>query len=502
MIWAGRLLMLVILPLAAHASGPYGGYMPSKIKPPPVQREFRAAWIATVGNINWPSKPGLSVAQQKAELIALLERAVDLRLNALVLQVRPACDAFYASQHEPWSEYLTGRMGQAPSPAYDPLAFAAHEAHIRGLELHAWFNPFRARYFKAISPLSAGHISQRQPALVKRYGAYLWLDPGEAAVQEHSLKVILDVVRRYDVDAVHLDDYFYPYPEKDRAGKAVDFPDDASWRRYVASGGKLARADWRRENVNRFIERLYAAVRKEKSHVKVGISPFGIWRPGSPAQIRGFDAYEGLYADSRKWLVEGWVDYLAPQLYWAIGAPEQSFSVLNKWWSEQNPKRRHVWPGLSVNGTDGKRAAAEIKNQVLAVRLQPGSDGAIFWGVRGLSENRLRLADVLKNEVYVEPALIPAFTWLDSQAPTSPSLTMTDTGQGWKAAWSVSGEKPFLWLLQTKRQGGWKTDILPAHHIGRTWNGGGPEAIALSSVDRCFNVSPPAVLAQAAKAAP
>jgi uncharacterized lipoprotein YddW (UPF0748 family) len=305
-------------------------YTVSREQPPALPREFRGAWVASVGNIDWPSKAGLTTQQQQAELLALLDKAVALRLNAIVLQVRPGCDALYASKLEPWSEYLTGTMGRAPEPSYDPLAFAVTEAHRRGLELHAWFNPFRARHAAAKSPAASNHISKTRPELVRKYGALLWLDPGEAAVHEHSLRVILDVTRRYDVDGVHLDDYFYPYPEKTAAKQVVPFPDDASWRKYQKSGGKLARDDWRRDNVNRFVQRLYASVKAEKPWVKVGISPFGIWKPGNPPGVRGMDATQEIFADALKWFHAGWVDYFAPQLYWSIDAPEQSFPALLK----------------------------------------------------------------------------------------------------------------------------------------------------------------------------
>ena len=188
-------------------------YVPARLSPPPPAREFRGAWIATVGNIDWPSKPGLPVAEQKAELIGLLDQAAKLRLNAVIFQVRPSCDALYPSTLEPWSEYLTGTMGQAPSPAYDPLAFALEQAHLRGLELHAWFNPYRAGAAVAKSPVSANHIRRTRPQLVREYGKSFWLDPGEREVQEYSLRVVMDVVKRYDVDGVHFDDYFYPYKE-------------------------------------------------------------------------------------------------------------------------------------------------------------------------------------------------------------------------------------------------------------------------------------------------
>ena len=312
----GVFLFLTAIGLAAAQ------YVPTDaVRPPPVAREFRGAWIATVNNIDWPSKPGLSTAAAQKELRAIIERAAQLKLNALIFQVRPACDALYVSKLEPWSEFLTGEMGKAPSPAWDPLAFAITEAHKRGLELHAWFNPYRARYSRTHGTVASTHISKTQPAVVKSYAGYQWMDPAEPKATAHSLAVILDVVRRYAVDGVHIDDYFYPYPVKGDKGKWKDFPDGASWKKYK---GKLTRGDWRRDHINRFVQRMYAEVKKIRPTVKVGISPFGIWRPGHPQQIKGLDAYEALYADARKWLNEGWLDYCAPQLYWRIAPKAQS----------------------------------------------------------------------------------------------------------------------------------------------------------------------------------
>ncbi|MBW3630866.1 MAG: family 10 glycosylhydrolase, partial [Gemmatimonadetes bacterium] len=253
--------------------------------PPPVQREFRGVWVASVSNIDWPSRPGLAVQEQKSELLAILDRAADLRLNAVILQVRPAADALYASDHEPWSEYLTGEMGRAPEPFYDPLQFAVDEAHRRGLELHAWFNPFRARHPSARSQIHGSHLSRVRPEIVRSYGTHLWMDPGEPDVREHSIRVVLDVVRRYDIDGVHIDDYFYPYKERDAAGAPIDFPDSASYARYRAGGGVLARNDWRRHNVDTFVERLDREIKREKRWVSFGVSPIGTWRPGNPPQI-------------------------------------------------------------------------------------------------------------------------------------------------------------------------------------------------------------------------
>ena len=397
-------LLLALSSVASAASVSAASYEPCSVTPPKPVREFRAAWVATVGNIDWPSQKGLSTADQKAELLAILDRAVQLKLNAIIFQVRPACDALYASQIEPWSEYLTGAMGKPPEPFYDPLAFAVEEAHKRGLELHAWFNPYRARTAIGNSPAAANHITKTRPQLVRQYGKSLWLDPGEKEVQDYSLSVIMDVVRRYDIDGVHFDDYFYPYKEKDASGQEMDFPDDSSWRRFGA-GGKLPREDWRRENVNTFVCRVYQSIKAAKPAVKFGISPFGIWRPGYPQQIQGHDAYAKLYADSRKWLANGWLDYFSPQLYWAIDPPDQSFPVLLKWWGKQNSRGRHIWPGLdstktsvrrrppggeaipAVNSTSPRWQPEEIIAQIRLTRHQAGSSGHIHWNMRTLMRN-------------------------------------------------------------------------------------------------------------------
>ncbi|HEU5397235.1 MAG TPA: family 10 glycosylhydrolase, partial [Verrucomicrobiae bacterium] len=313
-----RFVMLIGLALCLQALGAQSPYVrvyrPANIVPPPVPHEFRGAWISVVAtNQDWPSKPGLSAQEQKAELVALLDRAVQLHLNAIVFQVRPACDAVYASSIEPWSACLTGIQGNAPEPYYDPLAFAVAEAHKRGLELHAWFNPFRAWHFQSKSPVAPNHISRTHPELVRRYGSQLWLDPGDPEVRNYVDRVVLDVVKRYDIDGVQFDDYFYPYPEKDVEGRPLPFPDEATWKRYgLANGFDLA--DWRRQNINQFVAKVYHDIKAAKPWVKFGISPFGIWRPENPAPIRGMDAYATLYADSRRWLASGWVDYLAPQL--------------------------------------------------------------------------------------------------------------------------------------------------------------------------------------------
>ena len=474
---------------SAYARDP--GYQFSSLTAPAPHREFRAAWVATVANIDWPSKPGLPVAAQKAELLTLLDRAVELHLNAVIFQVRPACDALYASKLEPWSPYLTGVMGRAPEPYYDPLAFAITEAHQRGLELHAWFNPYRALHPSAKVPVSVGHISRTHPELVRSYGDLLWLDPGEPAVLEHTLRVVLDLVRRYDVDGIHFDDYFYPYKVSNAQGQKVDFPDGPSWRRYTAAGGSLSREDWRRDNVNRFVQRAYTAVKEAKPWVKFGVSPFGIWQPAHPVGIVGLNAYAELYCDAPKWMQNGWLDYCAPQLYWSIQKPETSFPALLKWWGEQNPRGRHLWPGLSI----GRWPAAEILAQIRLTRAAGVAPGVCLWSIKTLLENRANLATALKREAYVEPALVPASPWLDHGAPGAPRLNVRTRD---RFTWTPTGATPtWLWLLQTRAPGGaWTTTILPEEthtYVFRQT----PEVVSLTPVDRCGVAGPAVVLERA-----
>jgi uncharacterized lipoprotein YddW (UPF0748 family) len=459
--------------------------------PPPPQREFRGAWVATVGNSVWPSKPGLPVAEQKSELLALLDRAAQLKMNAIIFQVRPACDAMYASKFEPWSEYLTGKMGQAPVPFYDPLEFAIAEAHKRGLELHAWFNPYRAHHFKAVSPISANHVSRTRPGLVREYGRYLWLDPGEPDVQDYSLNVVLDVVKRYDVDGIHFDDYFYPYEEKDSQGRDLDFPDDASWKKFGTASG-LSRDDWRRENVNKFIKRSYDAIKAAKPWVKFGISPFGIWRPGNPPQIKGLDAYARLYADARKWLANGWVDYFVPQLYWGINPKEQSFPALLDWWNGQNPKRRHIWPGLDATKTANRWKPEEILAQVRIAAQQPVSAGHVHWNMKSVMQSS-GLRQGLERRSYQEPALVPAMPWLNVANPPPPSLTINHVNNS-QVNWSCgTNAAPKWWVVQARRDNQWRTEIFPGNVRSASITSSDVDAVAITAVNRAGELSAPAV---------
>jgi uncharacterized lipoprotein YddW (UPF0748 family) len=503
-----RLLLLSFFVLAALDTA--RGQSPSNsvqslTPPPPIQREFRGVWVASVANIDWPSMPGLSTREQQDELVAMLDRAAVLRLNAIILQVRPAADALYASPLEPWSEYLTGRMGRAPDPYYDPLEFAVNEAHKRGLELHAWFNPYRARHPSAKSPISSNHISRTNPSLVKRYGGHLWMDPGEPAVRRRTTQVMLDVVKRYDIDGVHVDDYFYPYKEKDRRGRNIDFPDAPSYRRYRNAGGRLGRDDWRRENVDSLIHQVYVGIKAIKPWVKFGISPFGTWRPGYPPQMGGkFDSYSELYGDSRKWVMNGWADYFTPQLYWQTDHPALSYSILLPWWVEQNLKGRHMWIGNyvdKVNGTPTGWPAQEMLDQIAITRAQKGATGNVYFSMQAFMFGRDGLPEKMVAGPYAARALVPASTWLDSVPPAAPLVrTGRDAGTG-ASTFTLQPqgtEAPWLWVIRAHTGSDWSSEVVPGLQrffmLPRAPGGTEPDAVSVSAVDRSGNESAPVVV--------
>ncbi len=473
---------------------------------PEVMREFRGVWVATVANIDWPSTRTLTVEQQKAELIAILEKCRQLNINAIVLQVRPACDALYKSDLEPWSPYLTGTMGKAPEPYYDPLEFAVEECHKRGIELHAWFNPYRALHPSYKGEISPDHVSKTKPHLVKKYGSYLWLNPAEKEVQDHTYAVVMDVVKRYDVDGVHMDDYFYPYPETDKkTKKEIDFHDEETYEAYKKAGGKLSKGDWRRAAVNALMERLYKGIKKEKPWVKFGLSPFGIWKPGYPPQIKCFNQYEKLYADARLWLEKGWVDYWTPQLYWRIAPPDQSFVALLTWWKEQNKMNRHIYPGLYTSKVSEKGPKAwtpdEIINQIKWTRILTSPSGQVHFSVSAFMANSQRINDELTTEtgVYHRPALAPAMPWLDAKAPAKPAIEGAAADGSVKVSWkAVDPNDVRVWIVHAKSEKGWTTQILPASVTELSFTAGEnealPELVAVSAVDRCGNESPRAVV--------
>lgn len=469
--------------------------------PPPVPREFRGLWVATVGNIDWPSKPGLSVAQQQEEMRQLMDGARRLQLNVVVFQVRTSCDALFDSPFEPWSEYLSGRMGVPPRPAWDPLSFAISEAHARGLELHAWFNPFRARYHQALSPISPSHVSRIHPEWIRRFGRYLWLDPGDPAVRDYALKVILDVARRYDVDGIHLDDYFYPYPEVvPGTSTPATFNDEATFHIYRNGGGRLERDDWRRENVNQFVQRLNERLHSIKPWIKFGISPFGIWRPKSPAGIKGLDAYATLFADSRRWLQAGWADYFAPQLYWPSNHREQDYGRLLEWWAGENTQGRLLVSGIASASVGKDRTSDDVIQQVRTRRTQLGTHGVLFWNASSLRNNLGGVATDLRREFHDESALPPELPWLGIQPPAIPGLSLSTArgGKGVELRWKPTGQVPVsLWTLQVRFGEQWRTDVIPG--LTRRWEidvnrrGKLPDEIWLRPVGRAGGLGNPAI---------
>ena len=474
------LFVVVIMTAVAH-----GRQMPK------AEREFRAAWVATVDNIDFPTRKALTVEQQKAELIQSLELAKSLKLNAVIFQVRPQCDALYKSNIEPWSEFLTGEMGKAQS--FDPLAFLVSEAHRRGILVHAWFNPYRALH-PAAKTVSDRHISKRRPDLVRQYGKYLWLDPGDPEVQRYSLSVVRDVVRRYDVDGVHFDDYFYPYPEKDAAGGRVEFPDDVNWQKYLNRGGKLARDDWRRKNVDDFIKSVGRETKRIKPWVLYGVSPFGIWQPFPDRGITGFNAYAELYADARKWLQDGTVDYLAPQLYWETARKGQSFPVLLDWWKSQNTRGRHIWVGVAPYriGSNENFTAGEIADQIRLTRSSTLTRGAIHFSLKSLRNDLGSVQSVLRGGVYARGALIPRSPWVKRAGPLSPRVRLSRGEDFVRAAWSERGAgKAFWFVVYVEDESGWSYSVLPAAEKSISLS---PDRkvrrVVVTAVDRLGNESP------------
>ncbi len=459
-------------PASVNSAGPQA---PPADTPPPIAREFRAAWVATVAHIDWPSKRGLTAAQQRAEMLELLDKAQSIGLNAIILQVRPAADALYPSALEPWSEYLTGASGRPPDTPWDPLAEWVEQSHRRGLELHAWFNPYRARHTSATTALAANHLANTEPGVVKRYGELLWMDPGEPRAAQRMVDVVLDVVQRYDIDGVHIDDYFYPYPIKDAQGREIPFPDEPSWQR---AGAPADRATWRRAQVDNLIERLHAAIHVAKPWVRFGISPFGLPRPDRrPPGITGFSQYDQLYADVERWLSEGWLDYLAPQLYWPIAQTAQAFPVLLDAWLRDNPRGRHIWAGLFTSRIGDKQRAyapQEVLDQIAVVRERtasnPLANGHIHFSMVALAANREGVADRLREDPYAQPALPPATPWLAEPPPARPEVTITPMGSSGavRVSWQApAGSPPWRHVvLQVRRSGRWETRLMPAAGAG------------------------------------
>ncbi len=448
---------------------------------PQPEREFRAVWIATVANIDFPTKNNLSIEQQKAEIIENLKLAESLKINAVVFQVRPMCDAIYKSDIEPWSEFLTGEMGKPQN--FDPLEFLVSEAHQRGILVHAWFNPYRA-YHPSAKTVSKNHITKTRPDLVREYGKYLWLDPTSKEVQDYSVRVVADVVRRYDIDGVHFDDYFYPYAERDASGNKIEFPDDANWKIYQKNGGKLMRDDWRRWNVNQFIEAVGRATKRIKPEVLYGISPFGVAE----------ENYKSLYADAEKWLREGTIDYFVPQLYWTIDRKTREFPLLLKHWTSVNAKKRHVWAGIGtykVGNPKENFTAREIVNQISLTREIQPTNGNVHFSFKSLRNDLGGVQKSLRENVYRKDAIVPASNWIKTVPMRAPKVTVKHGKDFVRANWTEQGKRKAFWfVVYAKDASGWSYSILPAAQKSIVLSADRKiEQIVVTSVDRLGNES-------------
>jgi len=425
---------------------------------PYVMREFRAAWIATVANINWPSRSGLPTKQQQEEAIKLLDFLKDHNYNAVIFQARPQADALYQSDLEPWSYFLSGEVGKAPDPYYDPLDFWIKSAHERGMELHVWLNPYRAHHSTG-GPIAPKSMVKMHPEfMVSLKNGMWWMDPSKQATQDHSAAVVMDIVKRYDVDGIHFDDYFYPYASYN---KGADFPDSEVYQAYIKSGGKLSKPDWRREGVNNFVERIYKEIKAEKPQVKFGISPFGIWRPGYPKSISGMDQYNELYADAKLWLNKGWLDYFTPQLYWKINQTAQSFPVLLGWWEGENSQDRHLWPGINIDFGGDAANVDETINQIMLTRgMIAESKGTVHWSIAPLLKYP-NLSKALVDGPYKKQALVPASPWLDEVLPEAPTVSAKIEGNRVKISWSHSAITDVSnWVVFYKYGNNWDYKIL------------------------------------------
>ncbi|GAC1416748.1 MAG: glycoside hydrolase family 10 protein [Flavisolibacter sp.] len=376
--------------------------------------EFRGVWMATVDNIDWPPKDQFNVEIQKKDYIRQLELHRQNGMNAIIFQARPAADAFYPSPYEPWSQWLTGRQGRPPVPFYDPLEFSLEEAHNRGFEYHVWCNPYRANFSIGKSSIAPAHITKIHPEWFLPYGGTLYFDPGNKEAQDWVIRVIKDIVTRYDVDAIHMDDYFYPYRIK---GK--EFPDQKSFAKY---GKGMDKNQWRRSNVDSIIFKLSSMIKMIKPWVKFGISPFGVWRnktndsEGSDTEA-GQTNYDDLYADVLLWLRMKWIDYVAPQIYFEFSQPHAPYQVLLQWWNNHTYGRQcYIGLGLYKAGyNEAWKDPKLIPREIDSLRLQTNVQGAIFFSSTSFDKNPLGWNDSLRNNYYRSPALIPPMDWLPAK---------------------------------------------------------------------------------------
>jgi uncharacterized lipoprotein YddW (UPF0748 family) len=398
------------------------------------RREMRAVWIASVANIDWPSRSGLSTADQQRELTELLDLVKDWNLNTVILQIRPAADAFFASPYEPWSQWLTGKQGQAPTPFYDPLAFAIQQCRERGIDIHLWLNPYRAEMDTALNVLAENHPKKLFPEMFVTYGKISYFNPGLPQTRDHVARVVGDLVRRYDMDAIHFDDYFYPYPIR-----GLEFPDSAAFALFPRGYSPDQKDDWRRDNVDLIIKQLKDTISTIKPHVEFGISPFGVWRniaddPRGSQTRAGASNYDHLYADILKWQKEGWIDYVTPQLYWHIGMEAADYATLAHWWSE-NTFGCPLYIGQALyriseeSPTEQWRDARQIALQLDILRAIPNIQGSMYFSAKHLRSNPLGVKEILLSNHYRHPALPPVnnrVKQITIEPPVNPLMIVDD----------------------------------------------------------------------------
>lgn len=392
------LLTFIFLSYAAEAQQKYP------------KQEFRAVWIASVANIDWPSKPGLSAQEQQNEFLSIIKMHKANGLNAVIVQVRPAADAFYPSRYEPWSKWLSGKLGAPPQPYYDPLQFMIEESHKAALEFHAWFNPYRGATNVELANVDSASVAFQHRDWFVKYDRNIYFNPGLPEARKHVTNVVLDVVNRYDIDGVHFDDYFYPYRVAN-----LTFPDSATFATYGKNFTSID--DWRRDNVDQLIRNISDSIRSVKPYVKFGVSPFGVWRNqdkdlSGSATRAGQTCYDDLYADVRKWMKEGWVDYVTPQIYWVIGFNVAPYEVIANWWND-NSYGKPIYIGQAIYRINNHPTEArwkendQVPKQIRLNRSLANIKGSVFYSSKSFIPNPLGIIDSLRNDFYKYPALVP-----------------------------------------------------------------------------------------------
>lgn len=464
---------------AVPASAAPSGTHPDSAPPP--SRQFRAMWISSVVNIDWPSASGLTVAQQQEEFLGWLDLAQELGLNAVISQVRPTADAFWPSRFEPWSMYLTGTQGQ--DPGYDPLAFQIQAAHERNLEFHAWFNPYRVAMSED-PVLAPDHPARLHPEWVWPFGGKLYYDPGLPEVREFVQDAMMDAISRYDIDGAHFDDYFYPYPVEGQ-----DIPDQAT---FAAHGdGATSIEDWRRGNINLLVSEMHERIRAEKPWVRFGISPFGIWRNASSdpegSNTSGSESYEIISADSLRWVREGWVDYINPQIYWQLGHPAADYEALVTWWAE---KLEDTDVGLYIGEAAYKAIdgvfprTTELGDHLDLTETLPAIDGNVYFSAKSLRTDTTGSVDDLVARHYTHPAIVPVLDLIPGEAPEAPTvLGARPTGDGIQVRWRGHGATSYaLWHLPTAEVR--EQDLADGRHLVATVRAGrGAQALVHEGAD-------------------